>query len=519
MRACALFADSRTLLSSFDCPVHIPGSIRSGISAFRVRIQKITAGRESCTMIHRFIAGNIQSSSFFLLVLLLVGCIAPAFAQTVQFDQDATPTIIFGDGNDNGAFTTDRRKDIEIAIRGKLRFNDSGLPENTFNSNGDGSYSFDAIVAPTQTSPTPEWAFDWSVNSDYTDSAGRNLDELVYEIGLDGDPGVGTDFLVFDPITPSNEAPFFDHAIGNNTTGNGDGTVATDGTSYQTLLADNNVAQNSWRYDFFNGDGTALENFDPTVNGRYAVYIQAMDPTTNEVLARSYIQILAGDAPKPATVYVDADFAGANLGDTVQFTMPGGGTVEAEFGVDAFAELQNAVDAVEENGTVLMGSDITEDLVKVDKAITLDGNGFTLSSTSDNFGVSIQSLDATIENLIVDGAGTFGIHQSPGSDNLVIRGTTVQNGGGSGFAMNCSNNILLQNISAFDNGGNGVSITNCTDVVIDGITTSGNQFTTFSAGIGIFSSETTCPPEGTDGVEITDSANISEPVPVYTQVS
>ncbi|MFO7766263.1 MAG: hypothetical protein R6V33_07510, partial [Pelovirga sp.] len=124
-------------------------------------------------------------------------------------------------------------------------------------------------------------------------------------------------------------------------------------------------------------------------------------------------------AQTPATVYVDADFAGANFGDTVQFTMPGGGTVEAEFGVNAFGELQNGVDAVDENGTVLLGSDIVEDLVAVDKALTLDGNGFTLSSTSPNFGVSIQSTDATIENLVVEDAGTFGIHQSPGSDNLV----------------------------------------------------------------------------------------------------
>lgn len=705
---------------------------------------------------------KIFQSFRFIPMLALVACVAPAVAQTVQFDQDATPDVINGSGNANGAFTTDRRNDIEIAIRGKLRFNDSGLPENTFNSNGDGSYSFDAIVPPTRTSPTAEWSFDWSVNADYTGLAGRNLDELIYEMGLDGDPGVGTDFLTWDPIIPPDLDGVtlgFDHAIGDNTTGNGAGTSLSKSSptfeaDYAALIANNNVAQNSWRYDFFNFAGTALENFDPTVNGRYAVYIQAMDPVTNEVLARSYIQILAGDAPKPATVYVDADFDGANLGDTVQFTMPGGATVDAVFGVDAFAELQNGVDAVDENGTVqaasgdvfdltiglpleintlgvtlttdpadpatiqyvhndffpvievfeenatienfvirrenpasagqaiairrsgatlreldiigvsaslvaavtidhglpsaydidadsifvennsisgdfawgfglatrsadaqilgatirnntidgaangvfffnsggtptgiqnidysnnthvnltgntllfqnlsvldpaqflagnsfeqavrivgqlsiyqniqtainvatagqtvILESDIVEGLVALDKAITLDGNGFTLTSLSPNFGVSIQSLDATIENLVVDGAGTFGIHQSPGSDNLVIRGTTVQNGGGTGFAMNCSNNILLQNISAFDNGGNGVSITNCTDVVIDGITTSGNQFTTFSAGIGIFSNASTCLPDGTDNVQITGTVNIAEPVPYYEQAT
>src|SRR6056297_387646 len=55
-----------------------------------------------------------------------------------------TPDIIFGDGNDNGSFTVDRSNNIEIGLRAKLRYNLAGVPENTFNSNGDGTYSFNA---------------------------------------------------------------------------------------------------------------------------------------------------------------------------------------------------------------------------------------------------------------------------------------------------------------------------------------------------------------------------------------
>jgi len=59
------------------------------------------------------------------------------------FDQNVTPDVIFGSGNANGAFTVDRAEGVELGMRGKLRYNLGGVPENTFNSNGDGSYSFD----------------------------------------------------------------------------------------------------------------------------------------------------------------------------------------------------------------------------------------------------------------------------------------------------------------------------------------------------------------------------------------
>ena len=53
----------------------------------------------------------------------------------VEFDQNITPDVIFGSGNANGFFTTDRRNGIEIGIRAKIPF--VGL----INSHGDGTYS------------------------------------------------------------------------------------------------------------------------------------------------------------------------------------------------------------------------------------------------------------------------------------------------------------------------------------------------------------------------------------------
>ena len=81
-------------------------------------------------------------------------------------------------GTLNGGFTVDRRNDIELGLRGKLRFNDINLPQNTFNSNGDGTYTFAAGLPPTGfgfasgSTSTALWNFEWSINSDSGDGDG-----------------------------------------------------------------------------------------------------------------------------------------------------------------------------------------------------------------------------------------------------------------------------------------------------------------------------------------------------------
>ncbi len=252
---------------------------------------------------------NLKSAMLFLAMTIAfaISSANAAFAG-VEFDQNVTPDVIFGAGNDNGAFTTDRRNGIELAIRAKLRFNASGLPENTFNSNGNGTYSFPAVglVAPfgfgfaQPPTTTPIWNFEWSVNTDQDGTTGVKLDDLTYELGLDFDPSTGTDFLKFDNITPSVAVPFYDHAIGDNSTPNGGGTEAVDNTTYVALLAGNNVAQNSWSYEFFND--APFDGFDPTENGTYAIYLLAKN-SDGDVLARVNIQVLVGNG-QPAPDHV-----------------------------------------------------------------------------------------------------------------------------------------------------------------------------------------------------------------------
>lgn len=216
------------------------------------------------------------------------------------FDQNVTPDVIFGSGNANGGFTVDQASGVELGLRGKLRFNDSNSPENTFNSNGDGTYSFDAGLPPTgfgfasNSTSTALWNFEWSVNSDYDGSSGLNLGNLTYLLDIDFDPGLGTNFLSFDPINVS----VADHAIGNNSTANGGGTTAADATDYASLIASNNVAQNSWNMEFFDDAANGFA-FDGRTQGVYDIRLSAFDASGSQV---SSVSIQVETVPAPATV-------------------------------------------------------------------------------------------------------------------------------------------------------------------------------------------------------------------------
>lgn len=232
-------------------------------------------------------------SKLMVLSLNLLGCAAiglPGLAQAdVEFDQDVTPEVIFGTGNTNGGFTTDRQNGIELALRAKIPF--AGI----LNSNGDGTYSYSLLETDHDSNPATanRWNFEFAVNTDFADGSGLKIDDFTYELGMDGDPGLGTNFLAFDPITPSLATPFFDHSIGDNSTPNGGGTEAGDAGTYTTLIADNNVLQQSWRYAFF--PFGSLATYDAASPGTYAIYLLAKD-SSGAVVARTDIQVLIGGA-------------------------------------------------------------------------------------------------------------------------------------------------------------------------------------------------------------------------------
>ena len=206
----------------------------------------------------------------------------------ISYDQDVTPNVIFGDGNANGSFTVDQANGVELGLRAKLRHDATGQPQNTFNSNGDGTYTFNAGVAPTQSSPTAEWSFEWTINTNYDDSTTWNLGDLTYELAMTS--STASSFAAFDPINQS----FADHAIGDNDTTEADNFEAADETQYTSLIAGYNVAQNSWKPHWF--DGT---NFDPTLTGTYTFTLKAFDSGSNLVASDA---MTVNVVPEPTTM-------------------------------------------------------------------------------------------------------------------------------------------------------------------------------------------------------------------------
>ncbi len=220
-------------------------------------------------------------------------------ANALLFDQNITPDVIFGSGNANGSFTVDKEiAGVELGLRAKIPF------VGTLNSNGNGTYSY--TLAETDhdgnSGTAQRWNFDWTVNTDHLGTTGNKIDDFTYKLGIDFDPSLATNFLEFDPITPSAN-PFPDHAIGDNTTANGGGAEATDAADYLSLIGSNNVAQNSWRHSFFPFHPTLT--YDPTIDGTYDISLIAIDPNGG-VAASTQIQVIIGaggvSIPEPGTL-------------------------------------------------------------------------------------------------------------------------------------------------------------------------------------------------------------------------
>jgi hypothetical protein len=251
-----------------------------------------------------------------LLSLLRVGAFGAALASVpsyavIAYDQNVTPGVIFGSGNANGSFTVDRSNGVELGLRGKLRHDATGQPQNVFNSNGSGAYSFAAGVAPTQSSPTAVWSYEWSINSNFDGTSGWNLDDLTYSLRLDMNPTQATAFFSFDPVNglnPGTVGGYWDHSIGTNTTTYQNDSKAGDKPTYDGLIANNNVAQNSWKAHWY------IPGFNPTVDGTYDIELAAYSGSTQVANSRIQIIVGAGGAAVPdsgATVaLVGIAFAG-----------------------------------------------------------------------------------------------------------------------------------------------------------------------------------------------------------------
>lgn len=205
---------------------------------------------------------------------------------------NVSPDVIFGSGNANGSFTGQVANNIELGLRGKLRHNSNGNPENTFNYDGDRTYIFNPSdgVAPANRSI---FNFEWSVNVDPNGVGGRSVSDFSYLLQIDFDPTTGTDFSFAsgDPIN----VLFADHSVGNNSTGNGQGTENF--FFYSRLIAANNVVQQSWNFKTFADLNQIPPGFDVQTQGLYTINLFAFEKNTTNLLAATSIDIQYGAVP------------------------------------------------------------------------------------------------------------------------------------------------------------------------------------------------------------------------------
>lgn len=241
---------------------------------------------------------------------------AAAIAATASLAtaDNVTPGVIFGSGNANGGFTVATGNGIQLGLRGKVRYNSLGQPENTFNQVGNSNtYRFNpsAGVAP---GARATWNWEWSINSN-VDGTGANLDQFCYEISIyelsNGPVGAASGDIINGVVTG------FDHSFGNNSTTAANDTVGTI-ANYATLIANSNVAQNSSNFAFLSSffSGTSMDGWARGDLGTYVITLKAFEKLAGgaqgaELLSNSVnIQVV----PLPPAAFAGLGLLGALVG-------------------------------------------------------------------------------------------------------------------------------------------------------------------------------------------------------------
>ncbi len=222
-----------------------------------------------------------------LALATLALCAIGAQAALVH-DQNVTNNVIMGTGITNGGFTVETAGGVEVGLRARERYDlATNSPTNVTGSNGNGTFNQNAGEPPGFTaSNRARWNFDWSINT-----GTANVNAFTYRLGMDFDAGFGVNYLTFDLIN----LPFADHSFGNNGTAQSAGVEAINAATYAGLVSSNNLVQNSWNYDFF--DGGAF-TFDPNANGNYSIFLEVIGANGLPV-ARSNIEVIVGIGAVP----------------------------------------------------------------------------------------------------------------------------------------------------------------------------------------------------------------------------
>ena len=222
----------------------------------------------------------------------------------IVHDSDIAGNVIFGSGNADGGWTINQTGNMELALRAKVRYDvGDNLPKNTFNANGDGTFSH-AVGNPGGTlSGRARWNFEWSVNTDASGTGGAKLAAYDFILGIDSDAGFGTTWHSY-----SLTGMAFDHSFGDNTTAESAGVEAPSGdyAAFLALLGSNSLMQNSANMEFVDDGVLFAGNFDPNIDGNYSFFLEARDGNGG-LVGRTDITVIVGNGaqqqvPEPASL-------------------------------------------------------------------------------------------------------------------------------------------------------------------------------------------------------------------------
>ena len=221
-----------------------------------------------------------------------------AAAAPVNGTGDITANVIMGTGGiANGSWTGVTLGTLELALRAKLRYDETGQPRNVFNYDGDRTYRFDptgmAVPAGRQV-----FNFEVAVNTDVgdtDDTPQRGFSSYAFELAVDTDPGASV-------LGPTFDLRSFPLSFGFNSTPPAQGQEGA-------FADDRNVAQESSNNGFLPVVPSALGNgrftytltvfefpFDPSNPG---------SPGAQTLVGSTSIEVIVGPIapiPLPATL-------------------------------------------------------------------------------------------------------------------------------------------------------------------------------------------------------------------------
>jgi len=216
---------------------------------------------------------------------------------------EVTGEIIFGSGNADGAFTGESQNNVEVALRGKIRY------QGVYNYDGIDTYTFDPGTYSGDASHSA-FNFEWSINTNVSGAGPNKIAAFDYLLQIDTDPSVLTNFISGDPYA----LDYADHSFGDNTTAQGEGHEASpslDGSStlpeivaavanFTLLKQTYSLSQQSWNMAFGDLNGGSPYLSDPQQEGLYTIALSVLEKGTTNVVASTSINIQYGaTAPVP----------------------------------------------------------------------------------------------------------------------------------------------------------------------------------------------------------------------------